>query len=146
MLEFQIGGKEYRAQKLDAFEQLHVSRKIAPLLPALIPIFVNIIKDKKSALTDLASLAELIAPFTEGLADMSNEASEYVVSTCLSAIQRKQGDNWTPVWSKSGKCSMFDDVDMSSMIPMIIKVIQDSLGPFIRGMLTSQFAETDSTA
>jgi len=137
MIEFELQGNQYRAGKLDAFAQLHVSRRIAPLIPALIPVFVRV---AKGGLTkDLAGLAEIIKPFADGLAAMDDESAEFVITTCLSVVKRQAtGNNWAPVWSKSGKCSMFDDIDLGAMIPLVVRVIQDSLGPFIQGMLTSQ--------
>lgn len=137
MIEFEIAGQKYRAGKLDAFKQFHVSRKISPLLPALVPVFLRVTKNGGVS-KDLSGVAELLTPFADGLAGMTDETAEYIISTCLSVIQRKNGDVWAPVWSLSGKCCMFDDVDMGVMIPLIVRVIQDSLGPFIQGMLTSQ--------
>lgn len=137
MIEFEIDGKQYRAAKLDAIRQFHVSRKISPLIPLLVPVFVKIAKDGGFG-KDLSGSAELLVPFADALAGMSDDAAEYILSTCLSVVQRKQGDAWAPVWSQSGKCCMFDDMDMGAMIPLVVRVIQESLGGFIRGMLTSQ--------
>lgn|SRR5574343_859419 len=136
-MEFTIGNHDFRAEKLDAFKQFHVSRKLAPIIPTLIPVFVKIAKDGAS-LTDISAYGELLAPFAEGMAAMSNEDSEYVISVCLSATKRKVGDNWAPVWSNSGKVLMFDDMDLGDMIQIVLKVVQDSLGNFIRGLLMSQ--------
>ena len=136
-IEFEVLGNQYRADKLSAFAQFHVSRRIAPLLPALVPVFLKIVKDG-GINKDLSGLAELMQPFADGLAELSDEASEFVIATCLSVVKRRNGDTWASVWSSSGKCLMFDDLDLSSMLPIVIKVIQDSLGPFIRGFVTSQ--------
>lgn len=141
-MEFTIGDKNFTAGKLDAFKQLHVSRRIAPIIPTLVPIFVKIAKD--GAMKDLAGLAELLVPFADGLAGLSDETSEYVISTCLSVVKRQaQGGNWTPVWSQQAKACMFDDMDLGDLIQISIKVIQDSLGPFIRGLLTSQMGSPE---
>lgn len=142
MMEFTIGDKNFTAGKLDAFKQLHVSRRIAPIIPTLVPIFVKIAKD--GAMKDLAGLAELLVPFADGLAGLSDETSEYVISTCLSVVKRQaQGGNWAPVWSQQAKACMFDDMDLGDLIQISIKVIQDSLGPFIRGLLTSQMGSPE---
>ena len=121
---------------MDAFKQFHVSRRIAPIIPTLIPIFVKLSKDG-SLLADFGALSEVLAPFAEGLSNLSDEASEYVVASCLSVVQREQGKNWASVWSASNNVCMFDDMDLSVMIQIVIKVIQESLGPFIRGLLIS---------
>jgi hypothetical protein len=138
MLEFSIGDNQYRAGKLDAFKQLHVSRRVAPIIPTLIPVFVKISQDGSMA-KDMSGLAALLGPFADGLANMSDESSEYVISTCLSVVHRQaSGGNWAPVWNKGAKACMFDDMDLGDLIQIAIKVIADSLGPFIQGLLTSQ--------
>lgn len=135
MKELELGGQTYRIGKLDAFKQFHVSRKIAPIIPTLIPIFVRISQD--ATLTDnLVDMAELLTPFAEGVASMSDESSEYVLATCLSVVQRKTGKAYAPVFSNG--VAMFDDMDVGVMIQLSVQVIQDNLGSFIAGLLTSQ--------
>jgi hypothetical protein len=144
--EFEYGGHEYRIGKLSAFQQFHVSRKISPLIPPLIPVFMKVKSSGKSgSLTaDLGSLHELLQPFADGLAGMQDEAAEYVISTCLSTLKRKdpESGHWAAVWNQSGKVFMFADLnDLSGTIPLTIRVIQDSLGPFLQGLLTGQATE-----
>lgn len=137
-MEFSIGDKNFRAGKLDAFKQFHVSRKLAPIIPTLIPVFVKISKDGDIT-KDLSGFAEVLGPFADGLAGMSDEASEYVIATCLTVVKRQAaGGTWSPVWSNQSNVCMFDDMDLGDIIQIVIKVVQDSLGPFIQGLLTSQ--------
>jgi tail assembly chaperone len=145
LTEFEIDGHEYRISKLTAFQQLHVSRKISPLIPPLIPVFMKVSK-AGGFKGDLSALPELLQPFADGLSGMQDDAAEYVIGTCLSALKRKheESGNWTAVWNQSGKVFMFADLnDLSGMIPLVMRVIMDSLGPFIRGLLTNQ--ETEKT-
>jgi hypothetical protein len=137
MLEFEVSGQQYRARKLTAFQQFHVSRKVAPILPTLVPVFVRL-KQSENLMDDLATTAAALQPFADGLAAMKDEDGEFVISTCLSVVQRETQGNWAAVWSVQSKVCMFDDIDLGIMIPLILKVIQDSLGPFISGLLTSQ--------
>lgn len=139
MTEFEISGKQYRVGKLDAFKQFHVSRRIAPIIPTLVPVFLKISKDG-SVTKDLAGIAELLVPFADGIAAMSDVDSEYVIGTCLSAVQRQSMTNWTPVWSQSARAAMFEDMDLGVIMQIVLRVIQDSLGPFIQGLLTSQMS------
>ena len=137
-MDFTIGDKQFRAGKLDAFAQFHVSRRIAPIIPTLIPLFVKIAQDGNLA-KDMLGVSQLLGPFADGLANMSDETSEYVLSTCLSVVRRQAtGGNWAPVWNKQAKSCMFDDMDLGDLIQVTIEVIKDSLGPFIQGLLMSQ--------
>jgi hypothetical protein len=136
--EFELDGHEYRIGKLSAFEQFHLSRKIAPLIPPLIPVFTQL--SKSGGLSgDLTQLPALLQPFADGLATMSDTAAESILNTCLSVISRKAdvGGAYVRVWHKDRRVFMFEDLNsMQSTIPLVIRVIQDSLGPFIQGLLS----------
>lgn len=154
MIEFQIGSIDYRADKLNAIQQFHVSRKIAPLIPALIPVFLEIAKnvDLKKGVGSLASeesltrIGPLLQPFADGLASLPDASVDYLLETCLSVVRRRREDNWAPVWSSSSKTLMFDDMDLGSVIPLMVRVIRENLGPFISGLLTSQQETSDQSA
>jgi len=137
MVEFEINGQPYRMGKLDAMRQFHLSRRLAPIIPTLIPVFVKL--SREGGLNqDLPGFASVLGPFAEGLADMSDEVGEYIVNTCLSVVQRSAGQNWTNVWNAQAKACMFDDMDLGVIMQVVMRVVQDSLGPFISGILTSQ--------
>jgi hypothetical protein len=136
--EFELDGHLYRIAKLSAFDQFHLSRKIAPLIPPLIPVFMELSKNGVSG--DLTKLPALLQPFADGLASMNDTMAEAVLNTCLSALTRKTdvGDNYVRVWHKDKKVFMFEDLNsMEATIPLVMRVIQDSLGPFIQGLLTN---------
>jgi hypothetical protein len=142
MIEFDIAGNQYRAGKLNAFQQLHVSRKIAPLIPALIPVFLSVSKMPGRIKDNIMGLGQVLQPFADGISSLPDDTLEYVISTCLSVVKRHHADVWAPVWSQSAKSMMFDDInDMGTMIPLVVRVIQSNLAPFISGLLTSQQTE-----
>lgn len=134
-MEFTIGDKNFRAGKLDAFKQLHVSRRLAPIIPTLIPVYLAI---KNGGMEDIGLLAALSKPFADAIAGMSDEDSEYVIKTCLSVVRRQVSGNWTTVWNQSANACMFDDMDIGEIGKIAFFVIKDSLGPFIRDLLTGQ--------
>jgi len=146
--EFELDGVRYRIGQLTAFQQFHVSRRIAPLLPPLVPIFMSIAKEsaklggKKDAGVNLDSIAGLLQPFADSLADLSDEAAEYVLGTCMGVVQRlaasTPNETWVPVWSANAKRVMFDDIaDIGKMLQITVRVLQSALGPFLAASLTS---------
>lgn len=143
MIEFEIEGKQFRFDKLTAMQQFHVSRKISPLIPPLMPIFAEMQKGKgvKNNATDLDNLeilGPLLQPFADGLAGMSDDASEYVFGTCLGAIRYQHNGNWIPMWSVQGKTAMVMELnDVSLLLRLVVRVITESLAPFITGFLTN---------
>ncbi|MER0991619.1 phage tail assembly chaperone [Pseudomonas aeruginosa] len=142
MAEFSVNGQTYRTAKIDAMRQFHLSRKIAPVIPALIPVFARLAESQKSEAakplsTDLASMAPLFEPFAEAVATMSDETAEYVMGTCLSVISRQQGNTWAPIWNDRQKVCMFDDIDSGVMLQLAAHVVRESLGPFLAGLLST---------
>lgn len=136
-LEFEIAGQRYRAEKLDAFKQLHVSRKIAPIIPKLLPMFLKFAGSGDAMKEDLAGMAEAFEPLAQALAEMPDADCEYVFNACLGAVMRNQQGNWASIWSQSAKSLMFDDIDLGAMTQITAKVIWDSLGGFINGLLSN---------
>lgn len=142
MAEFTVAGQNYRTAKIDAMRQFHLSRKIAPVIPALIPVFAKLAESQKAEgakplSSDLAAMASLFEPFAEAVATMSDESAEYVMGTCLSVISRQQGTTWSPVWNDRQKVCMFDDIDSGVMLQLAAHVVRESLGPFLAGLLST---------
>lgn len=133
MIEFELNGVQYRADKLDAFKQLHVSRKIAPTVPKLIPVFVAL---QKSGKDDMGVLADAAGPFAEALAAMPNADVEYVVKACLGVVKRGQGGMFSPMVAPDGT-PMFSDMGLGDLLPIVARVLRESLGNFIQGLLAN---------
>lgn len=136
--EFEVAGHRYRASKMPAMQQFHVSRKIAPLLPALVPVFVKIAKQGGVG-DDFSALTALLQPLADGLANLKDEDADYVIGTCLATVKRQNAQgSFVAIWSPAAKTLMSDDMTLADMFPIVIRVIQDQLGPFIQGFLTNQ--------
>ncbi|WP_235837938.1 phage tail assembly chaperone [Chitinasiproducens palmae] len=135
-ITFQIG-------KLPAKKQFHVSRRIAPIIPALLPIYVGLARGG-SLMATLEQSPEILKPFAEALAGMPDDAVDYLIDTCMSVVKRQQGSGWANIWSPGGP--MFDDIDLSLLLPLTVRVITVNLGPFISGLLTSQSSSPASQA
>lgn len=144
MNEFELAGHTYRVGKIPAMQQFHLSRKVAPIIPTLVPVFTRLqagaaaSQDGAAAplTANLDATAEALSPFTEAIAEMPNEAAEFVLSTCLSVVQRQQGTTWSSIWSGQHNTPMFDDIDLGVMLQLAVRVIILSLGPTLAGLLT----------
>jgi hypothetical protein len=140
MIEFELDGREYRFEKPSAMVQLHLTRKISTLLPALAPLISEIAKainENKSA-EDWLEVAALAQPFTDALSAMKNEDAEYVFGECLSVIRIKHQGNWIAFWSGPAKGSMIAELnDPSLLLRLTVRVLKESLANFTRGFLTS---------
>ncbi|KVO82394.1 hypothetical protein WL21_08690 [Burkholderia ubonensis] len=180
--EIQLNGVRYAIGKLSAMQQFHVSRRIAPIIPPMIPVLMkfyaeleqaDVARKQARANAALAALSEggapgeevvapaadksrellslvdaiapVLQPFADALAGLKDEDAEYVFGTCLSVVERWQGAGWAKVWSAAHKTSMFDDIGIDVMLPLVVRVVVANLGPFISGLLTSQASSPAAT-
>ncbi|CAG9196745.1 phage tail assembly chaperone [Burkholderia vietnamiensis] len=180
--EVQLNGVRYAIGKLNAMQQFHVSRRIAPIIPPMIPVLMkfyaeleqaDVAREQERANAALAALAEgkepseaadapaadksrellsmvdaiapVLQPFADALAGLKDEDAEYVFGTCLSVVERWQGASWAKVWNIAHKTSMFDDIGIDVMLPLVVRVVVANLGPFINGLLTSQASSPAAT-
>lgn len=137
----EINGIEYTIGRLNAVDQFHVSRKISPLVPKLMPLIAEVAKgdlDKaieaidnggNGDLTDLQPLADALSPFMEAFALMPEDDVNYIIYKCLSVAKR----NGAVVCRNN--TIMFDDMEMAQILPIVIATIRVNLGNFIQGLL-----------
>lgn len=148
MTEITLNGQQYRIGVIDAFTQLKLSRKLAPLVPELVPAFVkikNVIGDApaegeeapKLSLDQVGDIALMLGPFTTALAALSDADMEYITALCMAVVQRQSGNTWAAVWNKDAKALMFQDIGLDTLLLLLVKTIMANLGNFIRGLLTS---------
>lgn len=141
MENLEINGNEYSIGRLNALDQLHVSRKIAPIIPTLMPIISEIAKGDlektieaieggdNDSLPSLEPLTEALSPLMEAFATMPEDDVNYITHKCLSVVKR----NGAVVCR--GQSIMFDDLDMMQILPLVIAVIRTNLGNFIQDLL-----------
>lgn len=141
MENIELNGHEYVIGRLNALDQLHVSRKISPLVPTLMPIISEIAKGDlektikaiedgdNEELSGLEPLAEALSPLMEAFSNLPEKDVNYVVHKCLSVVKRGGA-----VVCR-GESIMFDDLDMEHILPLALAVIRINLGNFIQGLL-----------
>lgn len=153
MTEFEVDGKQYRlVRKLDAFSQLHVARKLAPLLVSLTPTpeMRQRLQAEAQARANgddrpMVDMAEMMLPVIEGLAEMKSEDVDFISSTCLSVVSRNQGTGWTPVWNAAAKRMQFEDIDGMALLQITFQVIQENLSNFMRAPLSATLQPSPTT-
>lgn len=125
----EINGITYNVGKLNAFDQLHVARKIGPLLSDLFTAF----RSNPDALSDKADmegrLLELaMGPFADGFAKMSKEDVDFVVNTCLAVCDRRQEKGFAKVMANG--VLHFTDIEIDTLLGLTVSVIWENLGRF----------------
>lgn len=128
MSEFTIGGFNFRSNKLNAIQQWDLTRKLSPIIAAVIPQFASDNPPK-----GLDDIAQRLVPALEMLSAMPDADSNYVLKTTLGVVERATASVnnqtiWAPVWRNGGL--IFEDIDMGIMMQIVVHVIMENLGRF----------------
>lgn len=122
-----IDGSRYQVGKLNALQQFHLARRLAPVLATM---GVSMAQLKAGSNLDLSDFTEMLGPVAEVLAKMSDADANYIIHTSLSVVSREQGsDRWAPV-CVSGNM-MFVDIEMPAMLRMVVETLQVNLLNFL---------------
>lgn len=147
MTEVTINDITYRIGTLNAFKQLHVVRRVVPLLTTFMkPETIRMLNPKRPegtpAPTQEDVLGLLLEPFVNAMAAMSDDDCEYIVRTCLAVVNRKVGSTFTLLISANGSM-MYDDMDLPTTIRLVWEVLRANLSGFFSALpSTSQGAPT----
>ncbi|KAA6459626.1 hypothetical protein DYQ86_16030 [Acidobacteria bacterium AB60] len=114
----EINGIEYRIGKLDPIKQLHVARRLAPLLAEAV---------KAASVAEDESM--LAGPIAAAFAEMSDEDVEYVTTKCLGVVHRVQGENAFKVMNSSGGFQ-YPDMGLTTILQLVVEVVKENLGDF----------------
>ena len=119
-MELEIAGKQYRVAKINAVEQFHIARQLAPVLGEIAP---HAGAGEKGALDALPAIAK-------ALAAMPRESADSVLFGLLAAVQRKepQGLGWSAV--VSGQAMMYQDIGLPEMMQLAWAALRENLGDF----------------
>lgn len=142
-MEKEIEGIKYRFGKLDAFQQFHLMRRLAPLLTSVGNAFQG---RKPSSQDDILNLivSGMMDSVAHALATMSDEDSNYILFTCLRVVERQQGDAWARLMPVTGNSMMFQ-ISLPVMFQIVAQVIKENLGNFLPALgLNSDQAGRDS--
>lgn len=121
----EIGGNTYKIGKLNAIQQFHITRRLAPSLWALAEASGSAPSNSDPILA--------LKPVAQAVSQLSDEDSEYVLHTCLGVVMRDQKGQWARVWAKGGGL-MFDDIDLQVMMQLTFAVIRENLGNFFSAL------------
>jgi hypothetical protein len=117
--EFEIGDVRYRAGKMNAFAQLHIVRRLLPVLPALVPLQkMDWKNDEVASVTALA----------DALQNIRDEDVEYVLNACLDVTERRNpGGGWAAV--RVNGTTMFT-VGIAELMKIAMEAIQENMTDF----------------
>lgn len=128
--EFTSFGNEYRVMRMKAKQQWNCARRLAPLLAKSGNLIAAVQQDPSG--TGGIDFFAAFQPFAEALSELSDEASDYVIDTCLGHAQRKAANGYRPVVMNG--TMMWDDIEMPEMLEITFNVLRENLGNFLQGL------------
>lgn len=141
MAEIIIGNRVYRPGRLDAFKQLHVYRRLAPVIAEagapLLSFFVDLMKanqgrkpDDAVTIPDGFDPRKALGPLSSAIAKLPDGDADYVIMTCLSTVtfQVTKDGPWVNL-IVSGRM-MHEDLGLGDIMKIVWGVLQENLAGF----------------
>lgn len=115
--EVQVGEHFYHLGKVEVRTQLQLVWRFG----TRIAMYVDMRKTENN-------LAHFL-PLFMTLSMLPQEASDYIVETCLGAVQRKDGQGWAKLLASNGTI-MYSDLGVEEIHTLVDKVLEHNLGSF----------------
>lgn len=145
MLEFEISGNAYRAEKMDARRQFHVARRLAGVFKVSSEAFDKIKEADKAEQKgkNAEAIIAAINGFFDSLASQDDAMLDYIIDACLDTVSRKAGNGWAAV--RSNGAAMFD-MSLFETGYIVYKVIDYNIGNFFDSLPDSVKSLMKATA
>lgn len=130
MTEVEVNGNAYLIGRIDAMKQLHVSRRV---MPVLVAAGISIAEIGSAAQMSEAVLLRLADKALDVVSKMSDADFEYVVRAALGVVKRRPAgsqDPWAPVMN--GSLFQFGDMDQRTIIQVSIASLRENMGGFFQ--------------
>jgi hypothetical protein len=116
-MSFTVNGHEYTSGKLNAKQQFHIVRRLAPVLSGLVGI-----KDAEDA----------IGSITNAISSLSDTDADFVLFGLLSCVERQDASGG---WAKitAGELLMYQDIDLMAMMQIAVESFKVNFGNFFNG-------------
>lgn len=120
MKEVTIEGKTYRTGKLNAFAQMYIVKRAAPVLGKLQGLLQQ---------ADTQRPESFVGPLGEAIGQLPDESLEYICNACLTVCERRlAGGGWAPV--RQDGVIMYGDLTLLTLLSLTAHTLQDNLAEF----------------
>lgn len=132
--DFQVGSRDFKLSKIDAFKQFHIVRRLGPILGDIIPVaqkLKGLLKDDSQSEDDkFEVIAQLAKPIMEGLSKLSDQDANTVLLGLLSAVEVRQmpAGNWARIARDNNM--MIQDLELPVMLQVAGRAFAYNLAGF----------------
>jgi len=111
-----INGVVYRTGQLNAKEQFHIARRLAPIVAAMA--------------MDVNLGAAMFQSLAEAVKKLDDADVDFIMRTTMKTVLRQVGDRWAPTWNVQADIPQFADMNAAMLTELMMAVIEDQLGGF----------------
>jgi len=131
--EFSIGERKFKVNKIDAFKQFHIVRRIGPILAEFVKSAGGITNVKVDDLKDnekLEQFAKIAEPIMKGLSSLSDADADYVLMNLLAGVEvhQPQFNMWAKV--SNGTVIAMQDIDLPVLLQCAGRSLMFNLSGF----------------
>ena len=124
MKEVTIEGKTYRTGTLNAFAQMYIVKRAAPVLGRLQELIQR---------GDPGRPESFVGPLGEAIGSLPDESLEYICNACLTVCQRRvEGGGWAAL--RQNGALMYADLDLLTLLSLTAHTLADNLAGFFRAL------------
>jgi hypothetical protein len=130
---FEIGARKFKLNKINAFDQFHIVRRLAPLLGELMPVALKL---KSMGDVNVEKMTDeqlkMFSPIMTGLAKLSDEDSNRVLLGLCSSAEMFQpaSNNWARIAGPAGL--MFQDLELPELLQIAGRAFMFNLQGFFQ--------------
>jgi|SRR5665213_626046 len=126
--DFEVGTRKFKLNKIDAFKQFHIVRRLAPILGDLLPVAHKLSKVSPDQMGE--DQFQALSPIMVGISKLSDEDANRVLLGLCSAVEMQQmpAGNWARVATDAGL--MFQDLELSVLLQVAAKAFMYNLSGF----------------
>lgn len=137
MADIKIGDHTFRIGRLNAFDQLHVARRIAPLVHSAVfaagPLNEALVAfakgDEKKSDEAMVRAFMQSAPFLQALAQLPDSDVDFVIKKVMSVSMIEIGGHFTPCMQ--GGEVMVDNLSLTDLLALTVQCLMPVLRPIL---------------
>jgi hypothetical protein len=134
--DFEFGGRKFKLNKIDAFKQFHIVRRIGPIISDLVgAVAGHKVKDFNTLTEDakLDMIAKIATPVMMGLSKLSDTDADLVLLGLLQSVEiQSSSGNWARVANNS--MLMFQDLELPALLQIAGRAFMFNLSGFFAAL------------
>lgn len=101
--DFEIGGRKFKLNRIDALKQFHLVRRLGPILGDILPVAQKLSKLKTDKVSQDEAFEAIVntggvTKIMEGFSNLSDEdANKVLIGLCSSVEMQQEHGNWARV-------------------------------------------------